>query len=147
MKVEEGFSNKYINALDDKNRVFVPAAYRDNLGTKFMLTVGEDKYLNIYPMETWGVIQAELRNLPLSREEKMAVIRHYSNNAVQCSLDSQGRIVIPQDKKAYAELKKEVLFAGAQEKIEIWDPDNYNAKMSAYDIKAILKDKPMSFIL
>lgn len=143
----ESFSGKYTNTLDVKNRVFVPAAYRERLGSKFMLTRGEEKYLNLYPKEAWEEFEEQIKKLQTTRDNYMAIMRHYFNNAVPCSMDSQGRIVVPQDLKEWAGLTKDIMFAGVQSKVEIWDPANYEEKTKAVNIKEILEVLPINFPL
>jgi len=144
VKVVGGFNGKYTNTLDAKNRVFVPAAYRHKLGTEFIITRGEDQNLYLYPMEAWEEFEEKIKTLQTSRQNYRAIIRHYFANAVTCSLDSQGRFVIPQELKDWAGLTKEVLFAGVDTKVEIWDPQKYEEVTSSYDINEILDSLPIN---
>ncbi|NMA65659.1 MAG: division/cell wall cluster transcriptional repressor MraZ [Clostridiaceae bacterium] len=116
---------KYTNTLDTKGRVFVPAAFRSDLGERFVLTRGsEEKSLYIYPMEEWENFVKKLQQLPTSKKNSRAIIRHFCANATNCAMDSQGRILIPQELRDKAELQKEVVFIGTVNKIEVWSAEN-----------------------
>ena len=58
------FIGKYTNTLDQKGRVFVPAAFRSDLGERFVLTRGsEEKSLYIYPEDEWKEFVEKLQKL------------------------------------------------------------------------------------
>ncbi len=116
---------KYTNTLDPKGRVFVPAAFRNDLGVSFILTRGvENKSLCIYPMQEWEKFVAKLQKLPSNTQKGRDIYRSFCSNANYCELDSQGRLLIPQDLREKAELSKEVLFIGMLGWIEVWNSDN-----------------------
>jgi len=136
------FCNKHINTLDAKNRVFVPSEYREILGPEFMLTPGEEKNLNLYTLEAWDNYIQKLEQLPTNKQINRQIMRYYTTNAVKCSLDAQGRIVIPQNLLKKAELVKEVLFAGVNNRVEIWNPEIYKSEAVPDDISALLEQLP-----
>lgn len=131
------------NTLDSKNRVFVPAAFRSELGSRFVITRGSDRpSLVIYTVEKWLAVSNALRSLPQSKKENRAIYRYFCECATECELDSQGRMVIPQMLKDEAGLTKEVVFIGMNDKVEIWSPENRPVQnpvdvenyLEAYDI-------------
>ena len=122
----------------------MPAAYRHKLGKEFILTRGEDQNLYLYPMDAWEEFEEKVKTLQTSRQNFRAIMRHYFANAATCSLDSQGRIVIPQELREWAGLTKEVLFAGVDTKVEIWDPQRYDDVTNSYDINEILDNLPIN---
>ena len=119
------------NSIDDKNRMIVPAKLRGGLGNRCILTKGLDRCLYIYTAEAWDAQMEKIAKLPESDPKVRAFIRHFCANAEECELDKQGRIVIPQELKAYAQIEKELVTMGAMSRIEIWskevwdDPDSY----------------------
>ena len=133
------------NSIDEKNRMIVPSKLRAELGARCILTKGLDKCLYIYATEDWDKQMEKISRLPESDPKVRAFIRHFCANACECEFDKQGRIIIPQELKVYAEIEKELVTMGAMSKIEIWSrevwdaPDN-DSKMEKEDFAQALKD-------
>jgi MraZ protein len=145
VEVKEMLIGKYTNSLDPKGRVFVPAAFRNDLGGRCVLTRGsEEKSLYIYPMEEWKKFVEKLQELPTSKKNSRMIIRHFCANAINCDLDSQGRILIPQELREKAELQKEVVFIGTVNKIELWNSENIK-DMEVEDIGDLLESLDIDF--
>lgn len=103
------FMGKYQNSIDAKNRMIVPSKYREELGYKCVLTKGIDKCLYIYPMSEWERFMTKLSALPSSDMNARAFVRHFYANAVECEVDRQGRLTIPQELRDYAGIDKELV--------------------------------------
>jgi MraZ protein len=115
------------NSIDEKNRMIVPSKLRAELGARCILTKGLDKCLYIYATEDWDKQMEKIARLPESDPKVRAFIRHFCANACECEFDKQGRIIIPQELKAYAEIEKDLVTMGAMSKIEIWSREVWNA--------------------
>lgn len=113
--------------LDSKNRVFVPARFREELKKEkechFMLTIGLDYPLYMFLPSQWESLIANNMQAFRSdnREEERAFKRMFFGNAVDVVVDDQGRILIPSNHKAHARLKKNLIIRGVGNKVEIWD--------------------------
>ncbi len=125
------FMGTTYNSIDEKNRFIVPARMRSELGARCVLTRGLDVCLYIYPMGDWQSQMEKAAALPESDPKVRAFIRHFFGNAVECELDKQGRIVIPQDLKGYAKINRELVTMGAMSKIEIWSREVWDAPDNA----------------
>ncbi|MBQ0018701.1 MAG: division/cell wall cluster transcriptional repressor MraZ [Clostridiales bacterium] len=142
------FTGSYQNSIDSKNRLIIPAKYRDLLGGQCMLVKGFDCCLYIYAMEDWEVLVNKIAVFKQTDRDNRTFIRKFFSSAVKCDLDAQGRILIPQQLKDYAHINKELVTLGAMDKIEIWaaevmnDEDNDNMmddeefvkKLEIYDL-------------
>lgn len=115
------------NSIDEKNRMIVPSKLRAGLGARCILTKGLDKCLYIYNTEDWDKQMEKIARLPESDPKVRAFIRHFCANACECEFDKQGRIIIPQELKAYAGIEKDLVTMGAMSKIEIWSREVWNA--------------------
>ena len=115
----------YEHGIDAKGRLFIPAKLREELGTTFYLAMGVDACLAIYPMSTWEKFTEKFASLPMSQSKAM---RPLFANAAKCELDSQGRIVIPQQLRKYAGLDKDVVLIGVNDRAEIWSADAWRAQ-------------------
>ena len=118
---------EYSYVMDAKGRVFVPARFREELRKEdknyFMLSIGLDRCLYIFLPSQWEALLAD--NMQTfkaeNKEEERAFKRFFFGNACEAELDEQGRILVPQNQKAYASLKKDILIRGVGNKAEIWD--------------------------
>ena len=132
------FMGTTYNSIDEKNRMIVPSKLRLELGERCILTCGLDKCLYIYSISNWETQIEKAKKLPEGNSKVRSFIRHFFSNAVECEFDKQGRIVIPQELKAYADIRKELVTMGAMDKIEVWsknvwDDPNNNNKMDTSD--------------
>ncbi|MBR3304522.1 MAG: division/cell wall cluster transcriptional repressor MraZ [Christensenellaceae bacterium] len=117
----------YSHSIDKKGRVFMPIKLRDELGEKFIATRGLGKCLFVFPMEDWNALYEKLRELPLTDKSSQQFIRLLFASAVECEPDKQGRILIPQRLRDYAEIGEEALVIGVMTRVEIWSPENWDA--------------------
>ena len=114
----------YEHSIDAKGRLFIPAKLREELGVSFYLAMGVDACLAIYPQETWNRFTEKFASLPMTQSR---VMRTLFANATKCELDSQGRIVIPQKLRKYANLDKDTVIIGVSDRAEIWAAETWNA--------------------
>lgn len=139
------FMGTTYNSIDDKNRFIVPSRLRSELGNRCVMTKGLDTCLNIYTMSSWENQMEKISRMPESDPKVRAFIRHFCGNAVECELDKQGRIVIPQELKTYAEIDRDLVTMGAMSKIEVWsrplwDSPNNDSKMDKEEFASALKE-------
>ena len=113
------FMGEFNHVLDPKNRVIVPAKFREELKDRFVLTAGLDGCLYLLTYEYWEKFAAQLAELPFTRQTR-ELQRFFTQNAAEAEIDKQGRIVIPANLKSLAGIDKEVVFVGVIGKIELW---------------------------
>ncbi|WP_412990080.1 division/cell wall cluster transcriptional repressor MraZ [Pediococcus siamensis] len=121
------FMGEYQHSLDSKGRLIVPAKFREDLGTDFVITRGLDGCLFGYPLSEWQHIQDNLKKLPLNKRNNRAFVRFLFADATQCNFDKQGRINIPKQLREHAKLTKKCVLVGVSNRFEIWDEDQWNA--------------------
>lgn len=118
---------EYKYTMDAKGRVFIPARFREELRKEdknyFMLSIGLDRCLYIFLPSQWEKLISD--NMQMfkadNKEEERAFKRFFFGNACDAQVDEQGRILVPQNQKAYASLKKNIVIQGVGNKAEIWD--------------------------
>ena len=123
------FIGEYYHNLDAKGRIIIPAQYRDELNGTFILTRGLDGCLTIYSTEKWEKIFEEINKLPETKKATRQYIRMLTANACECTLDNQGRILIPANLSGSVNITKECVVVGANSHVEIWDKATWNAYM------------------
>ncbi len=136
---------EYEHNLDAKGRVIVPAKFRDSLGETFVITRGLDNCLFAYPLSEWKILEEKLKKLPLTKKDARAFTRFFFSGAVECEIDKQGRVNLPQPLRTYSQLEKECVIIGVSERIELWSKelwDNYflDSEESFSDIAENLLD-------
>lgn len=127
------FTGEFKHTLDTKNRISIPAKFREHLGETFYITKGLDHCLFVFSMEEWQKFEEKLSELPLSNKNARAFARTFFAGANECSTDKSGRTLIPQNLKDYAEIDKEVYINGSGSRIEIWNASrwtSYNENMA-----------------
>jgi len=116
---------QYNYNLDPKKRLTIPTKFRSVLGDGAVLTRGIDGCLFLYPQKRWDELADKLSKLPLSQQSARNFARVMLAGAMDMTLDSLGRILIPDYLKDYAKLDKKVVLAGLYDRIEIWDEDRW----------------------
>ncbi len=112
---------EYEHTLDDKNRLTLPAKFREAFADGIVVTRGLDGCLDAYSRDDFAVLVERMRALdPLSREARV-MQRHFFSGATDAELDKQGRIMLPTPLLATAGLRREVVVAGVYDHVEIWD--------------------------
>lgn len=124
------FIGEYTHSLDIKGRIALPAKFRQKLGEGAIITRGLDRSLFIYNKSDWEILAQKLMSLPLSQSGARAFSRLMLAGAMEVEFDSQGRVLIPEYLRAYAGLKKQAIFAGLYNRIEIWNADSWKTYKS-----------------
>jgi len=119
------FMGEFNHNIDMKGRIIVPSKFRDGLGDSFVVTRGLDKCLFAYPMDEWEILETKLKKLPLTKKDARAFTRFFFSGAVECEVDKQGRINIPQPLRNYAALEKECVVIGVSNRIEFWAEEKW----------------------
>ncbi len=120
------FIGQYKHTIDSKGRVSVPVRHREVLGERYdghlVVTRDFDRCLVVYPQEEWQVLFDKLRKAPMMAQELKEFMRFYLAGASECTVDRQGRVLIPGELRSYAGIGKDVVFIGMNDRIEIWSP-------------------------
>ncbi len=128
------FENSYVHSLDQKNRVFVPAEYRNELGTEFVVCTppGSKNCIVVYPTSEWDKYFENLRQVCSGSD--LALVERIANSTKKRTVaDKQGRITLSQDFCEKAGLEKEALIMGVGNRVEIWNPDTWKATMAEFE--------------
>jgi MraZ protein len=111
----------YEHTIDDKNRLTLPAKFRDAFADGVVLTRGMDGCLYAYTRARWERMAETIGGLDdLSREGRVMKRFFFSAAAVD-EPDRQGRVVVPAPLAQHAGLARDVVVAGVYDHVEIWD--------------------------
>ena len=112
--------------LDDKNRIRLPAKYREKLGNEYILMPGIDGCIFLYPAGP----EAEEKFLKAVNEmefdsDKADIVSRIAEISATVEADSQGRFMLPTELLKYAKIDKDVRIRGWFKRIEIWSEELY----------------------
>ena len=120
------FMGEYHHNIDEKSRIIMPSKFRYDLGETFVITRGIDSCLFVYPKETWNNITNKLNELSFTKKDVRSFQRFFLSAATVCEFDKQGRINISSPLASYANLTKECVIIGVNDRIEIWSKENFD---------------------
>ena len=113
------FMGEYHHNIDEKRRLIIPASFRSELGSKFVIARGLEKCLYVYSYDEWNRIVEKLKTLPFTKKDTRTFMRYFFSGATECEFDSTGRINIASLLAEYADITKECVIIGANDRIEI----------------------------
>lgn len=128
------------HTIDAKNRLFIPATQRDELGATFIAVPSfRDKCIKLYSMAQWdiyfGEVKAKLANDGRALEK---INRFFLRSAAQLSPDAQGRVLLTAKLVQHAEIAKGVVIVGCGDYAEIWSEEQYQIHEDAFDMEAMV---------
>jgi|TARA_B110000211_G_C14077233_1_gene552769 MraZ protein len=123
--------------LDAKGRLAIPMKYRqllvDLCAGRLVATIDtEERCLLIYPEGEWDLIQAKIEALPSFNPSARRIQRLLIGHATDIELDANGRILLSQPLREYAQLDKETVLLGQGKKLELWSKDLWNSRRDDY---------------
>lgn len=119
------FMGEFHHSLDEKGRIIIPAKFRNELGSSFIITRGMDGCLFVYSLNNWDVLVKKLSTLSLTKKSSRLFSRFFYSGASEVQLDRNGRVNLPVNLISFAKLKKDCVILGVNSRIEIWDAASY----------------------
>lgn len=121
------FYGEYSHSIDRKGRLILPSKFREvakaNFIEKFFVTRGLDKCLFMFSEEEWHSQEQKFKSISFTKQQARTFNRIYFSGAQEVIPDKQGRILLPQYLKDFAQIKRDVLIVGVSNRIEIWSKD------------------------
>lgn len=115
------FLGEYLHTFDAKNRISIPSKFRKDLGRVVVVTRGLDHCLYVYSRRAWEV-QAKMYAEDINGSTaRRGLARLFLAGSFEVEVDASGRVLIPENLKAFASLTENVVVAGVADRIEIWE--------------------------
>jgi MraZ protein len=124
------FSGEYSHSIDDKGRITIPAKLRSGFPNGLVITRGFEPCLMVYPVETFQLLEQRVRALSLTVPSNRQLIRLLFGGAVTDTLDSAGRVLLPEYLRTYAGLQSQTVVVGTGQYLEVWDAEKWNAQLA-----------------
>ena len=122
------FRGRYEHTIDAKGRISIPSKFREVLGKKYddrLVITNFDHCLVAFPYEEWSLLEQKVGTFSLMKKETSAFFRFFYSSAMDCDIDKQGRLLIPQTLRDYAGLQKDVVLVGEGKRIEIFAKERW----------------------
>jgi MraZ protein len=138
------FLSRYHHTIDVKGRLSIPGKYRDALAQRatevLIVTKDQEQCLAILPLDEWKRRAAKIQAIPDTARVSKDYRRFFHGDAVDCTLDGQGRILIPPELRQYAGLDRDVMLVGLHDYFEAWSLVRWQAKSAqlARDVDQIV---------
>jgi MraZ protein len=143
------FYGEFEHSIDRKGRLILPAKFREvaknQFVEKFFVTRGLDKCLFMFSEEEWRSQENKFKTMSFTKQQSRTFNRLLFSGAVDVNPDKQGRILLPQYLKDFADIKKDVMIVGVSNRIEIWAKNSWhdfyaNSRQSFEEIAEKLMD-------
>lgn len=122
------FTSKYESKLDSKGRLVLPARIKAQLpegSNQLVLRQGYEPCLMVYPMVEFKKVYAKITALSEFNPEYRLLQRSMLPGIAEVEMDANGRFLIPKNMLAFAQLEKDALLVGMGNRVEIWNPAQY----------------------
>jgi MraZ protein len=121
----------YDYTIDDKNRLTLPAKFREAFQDGVVVTRGLDGCLYAYRRPDWDrLVEHRLASMDPFSKEGRRIQRFFFSGAAEADLDKQGRVMIPAQLLEHAKLGREVVVAGVHDHLEIWDRGAWRTELA-----------------
>lgn len=127
------FIGTHYHTLEQQGRVSVPKSYRPELEHGAVITRGLDGCLFIFTADSWSILLEKLSTLPLATKAARDFLRLLTYHAAPVELDKLGRTKLPEALVELAGIKKDVVFAGALSRVELWSKDRYHSYLDGLE--------------
>ena len=143
------FYGEFEHSIDRKGRLILPAKFREvaknQFVEKFFVTRGLDKCLFMFSEEEWRSQENKFKTMSFTKQQSRTFNRLLFSGAQEVAFDKQGRILLPQYLKDFADIKRDVMIVGVSNRIEIWAKDKWhdfyaNSRQSFEEIAEKLMD-------
>jgi MraZ protein len=148
------FVGEFEQTIDAKHRLAIPMALREQMdpeddGSNFILVLGPDRHLWLYPDQWYRRLLASLRRSPLPDRESGRIDFLFAMARI-VKPDKQGRVVLPERSMQRAQIDDCVTLVGGYDHIVIWPTATWEQRVAQqletypdvmYDVAERLRDE------
>jgi len=130
------FIGQFEHAIDQKGRIAVPFKFRRSIASGAVITKGLDGCLFLFTREKWQKMAQSIGQLPLTKSSARLYARLILAGASDVEFDKQGRIIMPQYLREYANIGKNAIVVGVYDRVEIWNKSKWKRAIEKVENKA-----------
>jgi MraZ protein len=119
------FFGEFEYRIDEKGRISIPPRFRRELKDGIVLTPGVEKCIIAYPLVEWKKLAATVTTGSFTSDKLRKLNRAIFATAFSLQIDGQGRIALPVPLRQHAEIEDEVVVAGANTYLELWNKEQW----------------------
>lgn len=124
---------QFVSKVGEKNQASLPKKFREILGEDLIITKGFEKCLIVVSVDRWKTLLEGTEGRPFTNKNTRELQRFLLGNATDTGMDRKGRFVIPEYLREFANINQDIVFAGIERFVEIWDKkawDNHQVELS-----------------
>jgi len=125
------FFGEFEYRIDEKGRVPIPPRFRGELRDGIVLTPGIERCINAYPLSEWKKVATTLTTGSISPGKMRKLNRAIFATAFRLTMDGQGRVALPIPLRDYAGIEDEVVIAGVNTYLELWNKEQWEVEKAA----------------
>ena len=122
------FFGEFEYKIDEKGRVPIPPRFRRELKEGVILTPGIERCINVYPLSEWKKLATTLTTSSVTPSKMRKLNRAIFATAFSIRIDGQGRIALPISLRHHAGIEDEVVMAGANNYLELWNKEQWESE-------------------
>ena len=111
----------YAPKIDAKGRMALPAKMRPQLGEGLVMARGQERCVYLLPATEFRRIAMQIQRTSMGNKAAREYLRVFLSGAVDQDPDKQGRVLVPQMLRDYANLGDDIVVIGVGTRAEIWD--------------------------
>lgn len=120
----------YTPKIDAKGRVALPAKFRSQLGQGLVMARGQERCVYLLPFDEFRRIASQIQRTSVGNKAAREYLRVFLSGAVDQEPDKQGRVVVPQMLRDYANLGSEIVVIGVGTRAELWNKDAWESYLA-----------------
>ena len=120
----------YTPKIDAKGRVALPAKFRSQLGQGLVMARGQDRCVYLLPFDEFRRIASQIQRTSVGNKAAREYLRVFLSGAVDQEPDKQGRVVVPQMLRDYANLGSDIVVIGVGTRAELWNKDAWESYLA-----------------
>lgn len=120
----------YTPKIDSKGRVALPAKFRSQLGQGLVMARGQERCVYLLPFDEFRRIASQIQRTSVGNKAAREYLRVFLSGAVDQEPDKQGRVVVPQMLRDYANLGSDIVVIGVGTRAELWNKDAWESYLA-----------------